>query len=86
MLYAIFALATAATAVVLLFHPVIKQIIKENPESTVSSNKVVSYATLFTISLLVAPLLFIIVIIPELGERFKESLEQSLSAPDIKHT
>lgn len=80
MLYLIFALATTIMALAMLVRPVLNSIAKHHPLNTTVQNKKVTYFTFFMLSMLVAPLLVIITIIPSFGERFKESLEESLSA------
>jgi hypothetical protein len=80
MLYLIFALATSLTALIILIRPVLKLIEKEHPLSVVTQNKFITYFTFFILTMLAAPILIIITIIPDLGERFKASLEESLSA------
>jgi hypothetical protein len=80
MLYLIFALATSLTALIILIRPVLKLIEKDHPLSVVIQNKFITYFTFFILTMLAAPLLIIITIIPDLGERFKVSLEESLSA------
>jgi hypothetical protein len=73
--YAIFALATALTAIYEILYPVMLH--ERMSEGTVESQKMI-YFVFFCIVLLVAPVVFLSCIIPSMGERFRNSLAKGL--------
>jgi hypothetical protein len=73
--YAIFAIATALTALYEILHPVIVH--ERMSEGVVDSQKMI-YFVFFAIVLLVAPVVFLSCIIPSMGERFRNSLAKGL--------
>ena len=73
--YAIFAIATAITAILEILGPVILH--ERMSEGTVESEKTL-YTAFFLIVLLVAPLVFFSCVIPSMGERFRNSLAKGL--------
>ena len=73
--YAIFAIATAITALLEILGPVILH--ERMSEGVVESEKML-YTVFFLIVLLVAPVVFLSCIIPSMGERFRNSLAKGL--------
>ena len=77
--YAIFAIATAITALLEILGPVILH--ERMSEGVVESEKML-YTVFFLIVLLVAPVVFLSCIIPSMGERFRNSLAKGLFPKD----
>ena len=75
-LYIIFSLATALMAMVKLFRPSINAIKKAQPLNKVVNSKL-SYFLFFLFSFLLAPLMFLVVIIPHMSDIFVESITES---------
>ncbi len=73
--YAIFAIATALTALYEILHPVI---LHERMSEGIVENENKLYFVFFCIVLLVAPIVFLSCIIPSMGERFRNSLTKGL--------
>ena len=73
-LYCLFAVTTALASVYELLMPVVQL---ENKQGKVEY-KGIMYFSFFTLSLLIAPLVFLSCIIPSVGERFRKSLQEGL--------
>ena len=73
--YAIFAIATALTAIYEILYPVI---LHERMSEGVVDNARMIYLAFFLIVILVAPVVFFSCIIPSMGERFRNSLAKGL--------
>ncbi len=73
--YAIFALATALTALYEILGPVM---LHERMSEGIVDNARMIYLAFFLIVLLVAPVVFLSCIIPSMGERFRNSLAKGL--------
>ena len=74
LLYTLFALTTAFTALYEILFPVIQR----RKETYKVENELVVYITFFSLSLLIAPLIFLSCIIPSMGDRFRNSLYNGL--------
>lgn len=83
-MYLLFALTTALTAMYELFLPVLREHAILQPEDTLSENPYTAYFICFTGSLLFAPLIFPIVIIPSMSKWFRESLLDTWSEQPTK--
>jgi hypothetical protein len=73
--YALFCLTTATMATIDLLMPVIAM---ENSAVGKIESKGITYIVFFTISIVLAPLLFFSCIIPSWNERFKISLHKGM--------
>ena len=80
MAYAIFCLTTALMAAIFLLTPVMKEVRGTQPLNPVVQYSFISYSVFFLVSLLAAPLMFLSVIIPSFGDRFRFTLSESLSS------
>lgn len=76
--YALFALTTAIAAMYELFIPVIREYATLEPKDNLVEHKYLAYFVLFTASIITAPVLFPLVIIPALSTRFKKAMLDSL--------
>jgi hypothetical protein len=82
--YLLFALTTALTAMYELFIPVFKEYAILEPNDNLVQNKGLTYFIFFIFSVLVAPLLFPIVIIPAMSAWFKKSMLDTLTLEPTK--
>lgn len=73
-LYILFALTTAFTSLYEILLPVIQR----RKETFKVENELVVYITFFSLSFLIAPLIFLNCIIPSMGDRFRNSLYNGL--------
>ena len=73
--YMLFALTTSLTALYELVYPVMR---KQEQENGPIENKGLYYFIFLTLNTLVAPMVFLMCIIPSWGERFRASLQNSL--------
>lgn len=73
--YLLFSLTTAICAVLELLVPVMKT---EKTESGKIDAEVLIYLVFFTMSIILAPLVFLSCINPSMGDRFKDSLYNGL--------
>lgn len=73
--YSIFALTTAVMSLFELLYPVIK---KRETDYGKVDNKVATYAAYLSISLLMAPLVFLSCVIPSMGEVYRKSLNKGI--------
>ncbi len=69
--YCLFAFTTALTAIYELLHPVMKAQRQKNGKV---NDQVVIYITFFCISLLIAPVILFMCIVPRMGETFRNAL------------
>jgi hypothetical protein len=74
LLYTLFALTTAFTSLYEILMPVIRR----RKETFKVENELVVYITFFSLSFLIAPLIFSSCIIPSMGDRFRNSLYDGL--------
>jgi hypothetical protein len=72
--YILFALTTAFTSLYEILLPVIQR----RKETFKVENELVVYITFFSLSFLIAPLIFLSCIIPSMGDRFRNSLYDGL--------
>jgi len=72
--YTLFALTTAFTSIYEILFPVIQR----RKETSKVENEAVVYITFFSLSFLIAPLIFFSCIIPSMGDRFRNSLYNGL--------
>ena len=73
--YLLFCITTAIMAVLELLMPVMQEQKQTNNPPT---NSAITYLVFFIIANLIAPLIFISCILPESGNRFRQSLKQGL--------
>lgn len=73
-LYILFALTTAFTSLYEILLPVVRR----RKEEFKVENELVVYITFFSLSFLIAPLIFLSCIIPSMGDRFRNSLYNGL--------
>ena len=78
MVYAIFALTTAIMASLFLLNPTFKLLRVKQPLNPIVQYSWITQIVFFCMSLLFAPIMFLSVIVPSMGDRFKIALEQSL--------
>ena len=76
--YCIFAITTGVVAMYELIEPVLINLERLQPENSMIINKNTARATMFGLSTLAAPLIFPACLIPSWGERFRQSLLDSL--------
>lgn len=74
LLYGLFALTTALTSLYEILLPVLRR----RKETSQVENELVVYITFFSLSFLIAPLIFLSCIIPSMGDRFRNSLYNGL--------
>jgi len=74
-LYALFALATSITGVYELLWPVMT---KQESEHGKVDNKLLLYVTFFITCTLVAPLIIFSCLVPSMGIKFREVLQEAL--------
>lgn len=74
--YALFAVTTAVAAVFELYVPVLTNVEARDPENTVIKSRFLTLLTLIILALILAPLIFPSCIIPSMGERFRNTLEE----------
>lgn len=72
--YILFALTTAFTSLYEILLPVVRR----RKETSKVENELVVYITFFSLSFLIAPLIFLSCIIPSMGDRFRNSLYDGL--------
>ena len=77
-IYSIFALTTAITAMIVIIAPVLVRLDKEDPGNVLLETLLITKSTFFVLSLLIAPLLLVPSIVPKYCEIFKENLFESL--------
>lgn len=63
-----------------LLNPIFTKIADKNPKNPIVEYAFITRAVFFLMSLLLAPMMFFSVIVPSMGDRFKDALEESLSA------
>ena len=80
--YSIFAITTGFAALYELFWPVVKKLMAENPELEVSKRPKLVTTSLFCISVLIAPLVFLSCILPSYSERFRVRLYEQLKTTE----
>lgn len=78
-LYVLFAMTTAIAALFELYLPVLKSVQLRNPDNTVIHNRKLTLFTLVILALVLAPLIFPSCIIPSMGQRFRDTLEEGFS-------
>lgn len=78
-LYAIFAIATAATSMITLVIPVLEKISVVNPFNDVAQSPILAQVVFFLVGLLVAPAILIPSIVPSYNKTFQESLFKTLT-------
>lgn len=82
--YVLFAITTALTAMYELFIPVFTEYAILEPEDNLSQYKYILYFSMFGISLIMAPMMLPIVLIPSLSTWFKKALLDTLTATPVK--
>lgn len=73
--YAIFAITTALSAVYQILMPVLAY---RQAEGNIIETKLVVYATFFLLTVVIAPIVFLSVIIPSMCNRFQSALYKGL--------
>ena len=79
MWYLLFAVTTSLASMYEIYIPVISELELLHPGNNVVESKWISYFTLFTLTLLFAPIILPACLIPSVGEKFKTALLKSLS-------
>lgn len=82
--YLLFAATTAFTAMYELFIPVLREYAALEPEDNLVQYKYISYFSMFLLSLITAPLILPIALIPSLSVWFKKALLDNLVATPAK--
>lgn len=77
--YILFAITTSIASMYELVHPVLNKLKEINPKNNVVEYKYITYATFFILGILVAPFMLPATVVPSFGERFRNSLMQSLN-------
>jgi hypothetical protein len=77
--YVLFAVTTSVTALYELFVPVMRELESKKKRPSVLDYKWVAYLTLFTFTLLIAPAMLVICVVPSLGNVFRNTLTESLT-------
>lgn len=77
--YILFAITTSIASVYELIHPVLSQLKEIDPTNNVVEYKYLTYTTFFLIGIIAAPFMLPATIVPSFGERFRNSLMQSLN-------
>lgn len=76
--YLIFSATTSIAALILLMYPVLVSLKIEQPLNLLVQYPALTYFTFFIMGILLAPILFLSTIIPNLNETFKNSLLESV--------
>lgn len=76
--YILFALATTIASLYELFVPVINSLSLTHAEISVVQHKWITLGTFTCITLVIAPLMLLPCIVPNMGERFRKSLWETL--------
>lgn len=77
--YVFFAIVTAITAVYELGYPVFAQIMVEHPDHDIAHSIWVSEFVFLLIAFAFAPPIFIICIVPSMGEKFRKKMFETLT-------
>jgi uncharacterized membrane protein YdjX (TVP38/TMEM64 family) len=80
--YLIFALTTSLFALIDIFYPTLKRAQAEGVDNTLTQNPKLSYFVYVCITTIIAPLVFLPLIIPSLNQRFREGIEKTVYAAD----
>lgn len=80
--YLIFALATSLFALLDIFYPTMKQAQAEGVDNTLTQNPKLSYFVYLCITTIIAPLVFLPLLVPSLNERFREGIAKTVYAED----
>jgi len=80
--YFLFAITTATVSAYHFFIPILNAISKTHSELNVVEYKYLTILILFLLTILLAPLMFLISIVPTLGMEFKIKLQEVLCLPD----
>jgi len=80
--YFIFALATSLFALVDIFYPTLNRAKSEGVDNTLTQNPKLSYFIYVCITTIIAPLVFLPLLIPALNDRFREGIEKTVYAAD----
>lgn len=78
--YFIFCLTTALMAVAFLLKPVLLNVKKNQPLNPVIQYTSISYIVFFSVSMILAPMMFLSVIVPSFGDRFRFTLGETLES------
>lgn len=78
--YAIFCLTTALMGNLFLLRPVLGEVNKNQPLNPVIAYSYITHAVFFLVSMLMAPMMFLSVIVPSFGDRFRFTLTESLES------
>ena len=76
--YVLFALTTAIVSIYELLMPITRDMIANNDHVEIAKNPIL-YIVHFCISLLLAPLIFLCVIVPKMGEGYRKGLYNGLT-------
>jgi hypothetical protein len=79
--YPLFALTTGLIACYKLYAAVIEQLKTTNSNSTLVEYTFVGYITFLILSMLVAPIIFLVIISPSLEQKFIDSMVESIEKP-----
>ena len=80
MAYFIFCVTTALMGSIFLLGPVLKQLAINQPLNQVVEYRTITHMVFFCVSLLLAPMMFLSVIVPSFGDRFRFTLTESLES------
>jgi len=80
--YLIFAFATSLFALIDIFYPTLKQAQAEGIDNTLTQNPKLSYFVYVCITTVIAPVVFLPLLVPSLNERFREGIAKTVYAAD----
>lgn len=80
--YIIFALATSLFALIDIYYPILKQAMSDGVLNALTLNPKLSCFVYVCITTIIAPLVFLPILIPSLNERFRDGITKTVYEPD----
>lgn len=80
--YIIFALATSLFALIDIFRPTLQEAKEAGVVNALTLNPKLSYFVYVCITTIIAPLVFLPILVPSLNERFREGIKKTIYSPD----
>lgn len=73
-IYVLLALTTALSSMYEIFIPIVKELEILHPDDMLIQNKYITYFVFFVSSFVLAPIMFLLIVIPGLSDKLKKSL------------
>lgn len=80
--YLIFALTTSLFALLDIFMPTMRKAASEGVDNVLTQNPKLSYFVYVCITTIIAPLVFLPLLVPSLNERFREGIAKTVYTAD----